>query len=138
MDLSRSGGYLPKIAEILKMTDRRAKREAPSKAKFLRLDPEQRRRVWQRARYAGVALVLLVLIAIIFGGQSGFIAIYRYSRYEKMLEKSLDSEKAVTDSLQNVLMRLRTDSDYRERAAREKLRMIEDGEMIFRFEEGTH
>lgn len=119
------------------MTDRRTKREAPTGAKFLRLDPEQRKKVWQRARYAAVALILLVLIVIIFGGQSGFVAIYRYSRYEKILEKSLADEKAVTDSLQNVLVRLRSDPEYRERAAREKLRMIEDGEMIFRFEEGN-
>ncbi len=106
-----------------------------SGGKFLRFDPEQRRKMVRRARIAAIALVLIVLIVVIFGGQSGLISIYRYSRYEKILERELAKEKNTTDSLQQVLIKLRSDPEFRERAAREKLRMIDEGEIIFRFDD---
>lgn len=82
-----------------------------------------------------MALMLIILLVLIFGGQSGLISIYRYSRYEKILERKLAEEKNATDSLQQVLIKLRSDPEFRERAAREKLRMIDEGEIIFRFDD---
>lgn len=116
------------------MVEEKQKSDSKENRKFLRLNPEKRHRIWKKARYAAVALILIILLAIVFGGQSGIIALYRYSRYEKTLKRRLAQEEQITDSLQQVLTSLRNDPEYKERAAREKLRMIEEGEIIFRFE----
>jgi len=102
--------------------------------KFLRLDPESRHKMWKKARLAAFILVILIFVGFVFGGESGVLALYRYSRYEKTLRRRLAKEKARTDSLQQVLTKLRSDPDFQERTAREKLRLIKDGEIIYRFE----
>ncbi len=117
------------------MSKQEKNNEKTSSKKFLRIDPGQRLKVWKKARYAAIALILLVLLVIVFGGQSGFIALLRYSRYEKTLQRRLAEEQRISDSLEVVLTRLRSDPEYKERAAREKLRMIEEGEIIVRFED---
>lgn len=117
------------------MSKQEKNKKKNSDKKFLRIDPEQRLKVWKKARYAAIALILLVLLVIVFGGQSGFIALLRYSRYEKTLQRRLTEEQRISDSLEIVLTRLKTDPEYKERAAREKLRMIEEGEIIVRFED---
>jgi len=134
LELSRT--HRP-LSETEKLNEMPAGRENKSKTegKFLRFDPEQRRKMMRRARFAAMALMLIVLLVLIFGGQSGLISIYRYSRYEKILERKLTEEKNASDSLQQVLIKLRSDPEFRERAAREKLRMIDEGEMIFRFDD---
>ncbi len=103
--------------------------------RFLRLDPEKRRKMWRRARFAAFFLVVLLIILFIFGGEYGALSIFRYQRYEKTLSNRLEAERAKSDSLRQLLDNLKTDSEFIERTARERLRMIKNGETIYRFEE---
>lgn len=101
--------------------------------KFLRLSPENRKKMWKGARFALYALVVFLVLISLFGGDFSLIARYRYKRYEKIFERQLRAEQAKQDSLNRVLERLKTDSEYLERLARERHFMIKDGERVYIF-----
>ena len=112
------------------MPDEREEIEQP---RFLRLSPENRKKMWKRAKIAIYALVSLLVLIFLFGGEFGMFALYRYDRYKKIYEKQVAIEQVRQDSLSTVLLKLKTDPEYLERLAREKLRMVKDGERIYRF-----
>jgi len=91
--------------------------------------------MWKGARTAIVVLVAIVLLLLLFGGDFGLVSLYSYRRFERKIEKQIVSEKARQDSLKTVMMKLNTDDTFKERLAREKLRMVKDGETIYRFTE---
>jgi cell division protein FtsB len=103
--------------------------------RFLRLSEKNRRKMWKGARTAIVVLVGIVLLLLLFGGDFGLVSLYSYRRFERKIEKQIVSEKARQDSLKTVMMKLNTDDTFKERLAREKLRMVKDGETIYRFTE---
>ena len=105
-------------------------------SRFLRISGEKRARMWKRARTALYVLIALVVMVFLFGGEFGVAALYRYGRFEKKLDGRIEAEEARRDSLEQVMEKLTNDPSFVERMAREKLRMISEGEEIYRFEEG--
>jgi len=103
------------------------------KKKFLRFDPEKRRKIFKRTRAALYILALLIVLALFMGGDSGLIKLIGYKRYEKTLQNQLALEELRNDSLQQVLHSLKSDSTYLERMIREKSKMVKDDERIYLF-----
>ena len=106
-----------------------------NEGRFLRLDAEGRRRMWRGARTAIAILFVLLLVLLLFGGDFGLISLYRYRRFEKRIEEEIGAAQARQDSLKQVMLKLKSDDAFKERLAREKLRMIKDGEVIYRFDD---
>ncbi len=117
------------------MPKTRIQPEIDKSNRFLRLDEKARAKMWSGAKKTIFVLVLLIMALLLFGGDFGLISLFRYRRFERHLESQIEFEKARQDSLKEVLMRLNTDDEFKERLAREKLRMVRDGEVIYRFEE---
>ncbi|RKZ29904.1 hypothetical protein DRQ36_07210 [bacterium] len=91
--------------------------------------------MWKRAKASFFALIALFVLVLLFRGEFGLLSLYRYSRFEKTLERQLAAEQARGDSLEQVLYRLKTDPEFLERMARERLNMIKDNERVYRFKE---
>jgi len=86
-------------------------------------------------RVALFFFIAMLVLVFLFGGQFGLISLLARTRYQKKLEEDLLLEKARKDSLTEVLNRLKTDSEYLEKIARERLILHKKGERIYRFEE---
>lgn len=79
---------------------------------------------------SGVAIVVLALL--IFGDQ-GFLDMYRLRRTDKVRAAEIVAARETIDSLKNEIERLKNDTAYIERLARELLGMSKSGEKVFRF-----
>ncbi|MCK5832135.1 septum formation initiator family protein [bacterium] len=116
------------------MPERTPKSDVDNQNRFLRLSDENRKKMWKGAQTTLFILIAMIMILLLFGGDFGLISIYKYQRYEKQIAKQIGAEKARQDSLKQALMDLNANDEFKERLAREKLRMLKDGEIIYRFE----
>ncbi len=81
-----------------------------------------------------VAITAIALaIGTIFWPQ--FMKYEELKRSEKSLELRIDSEQVKNTKLRQEEHSMRTDPDYVEKVAREKLGLVKPGEMIYKFEE---
>ncbi|MDR2577949.1 MAG: septum formation initiator family protein [Chitinispirillales bacterium] len=79
-----------------------------------------------------IAVTAIVLMTV---GDRGFLDMYRLHREEKSRIREVAAARAEIDSLKAEIERLRNDTAYIERVARERLGMARKGEMIFKFVE---
>lgn len=93
-----------------------------------------RKKMRSRAKLAVLVGAVVFMAFLLFGGDFGLITLYRYNRFEKALEKQIAIEEARRDSLEKVLEKLKSDEVFIEKLAREKLRMVKEGEKIYRFD----
>ena len=76
---------------------------------------------------AGIALYVLL------GGTRGVMGLYRLHRDVSSLQRQLHSARSTVDSLEVEILRLRSDTAYIERVARQKLGMARRDEQIYKF-----
>jgi cell division protein FtsL len=81
------------------------------------------------------AIVVTALIVLTFGNQ-GFLDMYRLRGEDKAREREIAAANAEIDSLKAEIERLKNDTAYIEKIARENLGMARKGEKIFKFVEG--
>lgn len=81
------------------------------------------------------AIGLAVFLYLVLGGPKGVSGLYRLSADVRQLEAQVDSARGTIDSLREEILRLKTDTAYIERAAREKLGMARRDEKIYKFVE---
>jgi cell division protein FtsB len=79
-----------------------------------------------------IAVVLFFLSISLFGGQ-GFIAVYKAYKQDRALTQQVIDSKKTIDSLKDEIERLKNDTTYIERIAREKLGMARRNEKIYKF-----
>jgi cell division protein FtsL len=96
-----------------------------------------------KKRIQTIALVLisvvLFFLAISLFGNQGFIAVYKAYKQDRALTQQISDSKKTIDSLKDEIERLKNDTAYIERIAREKLGMARRNEKIYKFiEEKQH
>ncbi len=84
---------------------------------------------------AGCVVVLAVGGALLAGDQ-GVVALYRTWRQMRSLNEELNTSRQTIDSLKIEIQRLKNDTAYIERIAREKYGMARKNEKMFKFVEG--
>jgi cell division protein FtsB len=84
--------------------------------------------------FAIAALAVLALLALaMVGGPSGLMKLYRLGGDVRQIEFDLQRTTATVDSLKREIERLKTDTAYIEKIARERLGMARKNEKVFRF-----
>ena len=82
----------------------------------------------------GSILVLFITIAvIILSGDQGIFTMYKTGRRMKAMRRELELSREVIDSLNTEIKRLRSDTGYMEKIAREKLGMAKKNEKMYKF-----
>lgn len=82
--------------------------------------------------FAVISIVLFISI-ISLSGKQGLISLYKnHNEYRKQSLKLVQSHKII-DSLKTDISRLRNDTDYIEKIAREKLGMAKKNEKVYKF-----
>jgi cell division protein FtsL len=79
-----------------------------------------------------ISVVLFFLAISLFGNQ-GLIAIYKASNENRSLAEQINESRRTIDSLENEIERLKNDTSYIEKIAREKLGMARRNEKIYKF-----
>jgi len=82
-----------------------------------------------------ISAVAAAVLALLTFGDRGFLDVYRLHRMETARAKELTKAQAEIDSLKAEIERLKKDTTYIERLAREKLGMAKKDELIFKFVE---
>ncbi len=80
-----------------------------------------------------VVAALLVALYFLLGGARGIVGLFRLRRDVSSLEEQLRSAQTTVDSLEQEIVRLRNDTAYIERMAREKLGMARRDEKVYKF-----
>jgi cell division protein FtsL len=79
-----------------------------------------------------ISVVLFFLVMSLFGNQ-GLIAVYNAYNEDRSLTEQIKESKRTIDSLKDEIERLKSDTSYIERIAREKLGMARRNEKIYKF-----
>ncbi len=87
----------------------------------------------RRLRKIVFAIGIIILLAFIFGGDLGVIAMVRSIRYKKELERAIAAEKKKSEKLAAQIQKLSQDTSYIEQIARLKYGMARKNEIIFVF-----
>lgn len=82
------------------------------------------------------AAALLAIVATLFSGDQGIVALYRTWRQMQQLTDELKTSRRTIDSLNVEIKRLTSDTGYIERVAREKYGMARKNEKMYKFIEG--
>jgi len=85
-----------------------------------------------RARWIGVAIVVLALIFAIEGGEYSTWDWWKLRGQEKEEKATVTQLRRTVDSLDKVLKGVQTDPRVQERIAREQYGMIRKGEFLYR------
>lgn len=86
-------------------------------------------------RWVVVAVVALVL-SFLFAGNNSIINLYSSHLDIKKKEREIQKKRKEMDSLATEIKKLKTDTLYMERIAREKLGMAGKNEKVYKFIEG--
>lgn len=86
-------------------------------------------------RNALIVLAVLVALYALLGGAKGIAGMYRLHKDVGRIEEQLRETRATVDSLEREVARLKNDTAYIERTAREKLGMAHRDERIYKFVE---
>lgn len=79
-----------------------------------------------------ISAVLFFLAISLFGNQ-GLIAVYKAYNENRSLTEQIDESERTIDSLKDEIERLKSDTAYIEKIAREKLGMARRNEKIYKF-----
>lgn len=82
-----------------------------------------------------VITVFLFLLIFSLSGNQGLLALYKNHCRIKQLNERIQNSHATIDSLKDELVRLKTDTSYIEKIAREKLGMARKNEKVYKFVE---
>ena len=85
-----------------------------------------------RARWIGVAIVVLALIFALEGGEYSIWDWWKLRAQEKEEKAAVTGLQRTVDSLDKVLKGVQTDPRVQERIAREQYGMIRKGEFLYR------
>ncbi len=80
-------------------------------------------------------MLLLAWVWIFITGEGGWLDLQVQKRQLEELQARVDRLSAQTDSLQEVLWRLRNDPEFVEQVAREDYGMVKPGERIYRIKQ---
>ncbi len=80
-----------------------------------------------------IIAAVLIYVGFIVGGRSGLVALYSSHRQTVAMKAEIIRLNAQVDSLDTVIDRLRHDTVFIERMAREKLGMARSDEVVFKF-----
>ncbi|HON11316.1 MAG: septum formation initiator family protein [Fibrobacter sp.] len=80
-----------------------------------------------------IFLVLLLFLVFSLFGDQGFIALYKHHQQNRKLSSQIKQSHRVIDSLKTEIERLKNDTVYIEKIAREKLGMARRDEKIYKF-----
>lgn len=88
-----------------------------------------------------IALILsgffiLGMMALAIHNDKGFLAMWEKQHELAVLESGTADVEAVNDELRREIWRLRNDLEYIEKIAREELRLVRPGEVVFEFADG--
>jgi cell division protein FtsB len=78
-----------------------------------------------------MSLLVAVILAMLTFGDRGFLDVYRLNRRDKALAAEITAARAQIDSLEAEVERLRSDTAYITKIARESLGMARPGEKIY-------
>lgn len=95
--------------------------------------PKKHRKLLVRVLAAAAVLAVLYTAA---GGLRGLTGWRRLSGDVAELERQVRKAEATIDSLESEITRLRSDTAFIERTAREKLGMVRKDEKVYKFVEG--
>ena len=84
---------------------------------------------------AVVVVILGTLLYFSLTSESSFYNLYRSSKKNKAMEKEIIELNATIDSLKSTIEKLKNDTAYIERIAREKLGMARKDEKVYKFVE---
>ncbi len=84
-------------------------------------------------RFLFWGIIAIIGIWILFLSGNSFLNTYKLQRRVQLLEKETTALKAVNDSLAAENLRLKTDPETAEKAAREKFGLTKPDETVFRF-----
>ncbi|MBN1604455.1 MAG: septum formation initiator family protein [Chitinispirillaceae bacterium] len=79
-----------------------------------------------------ISIVLFFLAISLFGNQ-GIIVVFKAYNENRSLTEQIDESKRTIDSLKDEIERLKNDTAYIEKIAREKLGMARRNEKIYKF-----
>ena len=79
--------------------------------------------------------LVIILVVILFSGDQGVVTFYRTWRQMQELQTELDNSRKAIDSLTVEIERLKNDTAYIERIAREKYGMARKNEKMYKFVE---
>jgi len=94
---------------------------------------KNRKAVGRLAILVGGGLFVLGAIWFLFSGPAGIISMYRSGKELRRLQTEMACVHARIDSLTSEIDRLKSDTVYIEKMAREKLGMARPGEKIYKF-----
>lgn len=80
-----------------------------------------------------VAMVVIAVCVLSLSGKQGLISLYHNARLYKEQNVQLKRSHEIIDSLENEIKRLKNDTAYIEKIAREKLGMARKNEKVFKF-----
>ena len=78
-------------------------------------------------------LFVLGMMALAIHSEKGFLAMWEKQHELARLESGTGDVKAVNAKLRREIWRLRNDLEYIEKIAREELRLVRPGEVVFEF-----
>lgn len=81
--------------------------------------------------FSGIAIAAFIYFMLT--SEDGCMKIYQTHRENRAMEKEIVQLNSTIDSLQNTLEKLRHDTAYIERIAREKLGMAKKNEKVYKF-----
>ena len=85
-----------------------------------------------RWRLVLAAVGLILVVALLVGGEDGFYRLWNRRQELRELEEKVAVLEAENDSLRQILWRLENDPEYIEKVAREEYGMSRQGERIYR------
>ena len=89
----------------------------------------------QRVIIGAGGFLVIILVVILFSGDQGVVTFYRTWRQMQELQIELDNSRKAIDSLTVEIERLKNDTAYIERIAREKYGMARKNEKMYKFVE---
>ncbi|RMF62223.1 MAG: septum formation initiator family protein [Calditrichaeota bacterium] len=90
-------------------------------------------RVWKRRLWILAALATLAFFG--FGGRTNLLQLWKFKQERKALEDQLRESEKQREALRLELQKLKDDSTYIEKVARERFRMGKKGEKVYLFDE---
>jgi cell division protein FtsB len=86
-----------------------------------------------KRKKAGRWIVLAIVLVLVFLSLSGNTALLRVRRETRSLKAQIQKLNYLADSLSNEISKLKSDTAYIEKTAREKLGMAKKGETVYKF-----
>jgi cell division protein FtsB len=80
-----------------------------------------------------IAIVVITIAIFTLVGKQGLLSLYENHGQYRHLSVELEKSQKIIDSLKTEIVRLRTDTSYIEKIARERLGMARKNEKVYKF-----